>query len=162
MVLTTPLEKNSQGSKLVRFAETKAMEYQANDPPSLPLTPVLDAASRYPIAEQETKQEEQVFLSMTKENTAILREWEDCQVFEDTEEETLAPPPSQRRRSIYFSPPRYVDENEDWNILSALSVHSPPVAETLRIANHHTDLCGRDNNKVSVVIYIPCIVSECC
>ncbi|KAL7559935.1 hypothetical protein ACA910_008257 [Epithemia clementina (nom. ined.)] len=63
--------------RMVQFGPTRAAEYESNDP-ALTLTPMPpdEAAMRYPIEMKEETEAETSMLQETKENTALLDEWE--------------------------------------------------------------------------------------
>ena len=73
--------------RMVQFGPTRAVEYESNDP-ALTLTPMPpdEAAKRYPTEMKPPTDAETSLLQETKENTALLNEWENQ---EDDDSESL-------------------------------------------------------------------------
>jgi hypothetical protein len=107
----------SSHNRTVKFGPPSAVEFEAHNPAGA-LTPVPDqvALKRFPVENQEEELTKLDELQQTKDNSAMLAEWDDSfSVFEDDEDDDderqmsyeLPAPPSrkrERRSSAYFSP----------------------------------------------------------
>jgi hypothetical protein len=109
----------SSHNRTVKFGPPSAVEFEADNPAgALTPVPAQIALERFPVENQEEELTELDMLQQTKDNSAMLAEWDDAfSVFEDDEEEDddddiqtsydLPAPPSRnraRRSSAYFSP----------------------------------------------------------
>jgi hypothetical protein len=105
----------SSHNRTVKFGPPSAVEFEADNPVGS-LTPVPDqvALRRFPVENQEEEPSKLELLQETKDNSAMLAEWDESfGVFEDDEDDDkrmgfeLPAPPSRtrdRRSSGYFSP----------------------------------------------------------
>ena len=117
-------ENDSSNARNVQFGPTRVVEYEANDP-SLTMTPMPadEAARRYPTEMKAQTEAETSLLLETKENTALLDEWDDQEDYssedlgfslieqsDDSSDEehvssrVVRQPPRSRRSSSYFMP----------------------------------------------------------
>lgn len=113
-----PQVTSSSHNRTVKFGPPSAVEFEADNPAGA-LTPVPDqvALKRFPVENQEEEVTNLNMLQQTKDNSAMLAEWDDSfSIFEDDEDDDdadhqvsydLPAPPSrkrERRSSAYFSP----------------------------------------------------------
>jgi hypothetical protein len=106
----------SSHNRTVKFGPPSAVEFEADNPAgALTPVPAQVALKRFPVESQEEEVTQLDMLQQTKDNSAVLAEWDDSfSIFEDDEDEEdahasydLPAPPSrkrERRSSAYFSP----------------------------------------------------------
>jgi hypothetical protein len=106
----------SSHNRTVKFGPPSAVEFEAHNPVgALTPVPAQVALKRFPVESQEEEVSKLELLQQTKDNSAMLAEWDDSfSVFEDDEDDDpkevsyeLPAPPSrkrERRSSAYFSP----------------------------------------------------------
>jgi hypothetical protein len=109
----------SSHNRTVKFGPPSAVEFEAHNPAgALTPVPAQVALKRFPVESQEEEISKLELLQQTKDNSAMLAEWDDSfSVFEDDEDDDdddtqavsyeLPAPPSrkrERRSSAYFSP----------------------------------------------------------
>jgi hypothetical protein len=105
----------SSHNRTVKFGPPSAVEFEAHNPAgALTPVPAQVALKRFPVENQEEEISQLDMLQQTKDNSAMLAEWDDSfSVFEDDEDDDahesydLPAPPSrkrERRSSAYFSP----------------------------------------------------------
>jgi hypothetical protein len=107
----------SSHNRTVKFGPPSAVEFEADNPAgALTPVPAQVALKRFPVENREEEITNLDMLQQTKDNSAVLAEWDDSfSIFEDDEDEDgdihtsydLPAPPSrkrERRSSAYFSP----------------------------------------------------------